>query len=1046
MRRKLLILTAFVLFIAQASASFNSGSQLCVLASSTQTCSAKCTSINAACGDVCDGSDCFLCEGSAYCSNSGWKGYYCVCACNTGYVPSGTTCKKTNGQTCTSSTECASGCCRDNVCSNTQTYYYDVDNDGYGTSSSRTLCLPSGYYRATQSGDCADSNADRNPGVAEICNIVDDNCDGTINEGCDDDNDNYADSSMTCSGSWMDNGVSRSCSSNGNDCNDGNANIHPGVTDNCNGVDDDCDGSTDEDGGCAINYVCSSGKCVSTLSANGVACTLDSQCTSGNCVYKADGSSKVCCDTSCSSTCKACDSDGVGCVEMGDGKDPRDDCGDCQACYHSSCLFYDSKDGCPAGYSCNGLGECKLDDGQFCNNDPSKCASNVCIGGTCLPVCDSSRDCDGKSTYSGTWYYCTRDGGSWAWRTNNDPDRCTYNKATRIDESCGSYTSCTNICTLSGTSSNYRCSSNECIKETAPCTEPCDDLFYCSGGSCLGGACGTTNCPSDYCSGTMCYKYAATCSRYCSSGSCPSSCTCTPTATYACNSASLCTTFTASSTTYYCTNEGGSYAWRTSDRCGACHKCSSGSCIVDDSEGGCSSDSTCVSGTCKLKDGYYCNNDPNLCASGNCVSGTCVPTCDSSRDCDSISTYGGTRYCTKDGNSWDWRTSSDPDRCIISGTTKIDETECSSYTSCGNICTQSGTKNNYRCSSNVCTVQSVACTNTCDNGFYCSSGSCSSGPCRTSACPADSCSGDTCLDYPSSCNTFCTLGICPSTCACTPITYTCSEANNCQKIIISGTTYYCTNYGGSWAWRTSTASPSCTTNGCYTGSCSSSGTCAVYTSGKHNCGTCKACDSTGTCANVPNGLDNVEDDCPLENCNKGFCNGNGACAAYSDSRQHGCNTCYICSDYDVGCESFEGTPDPDDEVDYCPDTIGTWGSCIRLYSDVCSTAGNKYKTDIVRYCSKGACVNMIYNDIQSCTVNTDGLSCNGGVCVSGSCNNQYDSEKIVCEGKGYTWLPTLPSSNWKSGNPQCVGNDVNANGQRNEYLVYYRIKGVSQQT
>jgi len=38
----------------------------------------------------------------------------------------------------------------------------------------------------------------------------------------------------------------RSATCGGTDCNDGNAAVHPGVTEACNGVDDDCDAVVDE--------------------------------------------------------------------------------------------------------------------------------------------------------------------------------------------------------------------------------------------------------------------------------------------------------------------------------------------------------------------------------------------------------------------------------------------------------------------------------------------------------------------------------------------------------------------------------------------------------------------------------------------------------------------------------------------------------------------------------------------------------------------------------------------------------------------------------
>ena len=63
-------------------------------------------------------------------------------------------------------------------------YYLDVDRDGYGTSSSKCLCAPAAPYDSLYATDCNDANATVHPGATEICNGIDDNCDGQVDEDC----------------------------------------------------------------------------------------------------------------------------------------------------------------------------------------------------------------------------------------------------------------------------------------------------------------------------------------------------------------------------------------------------------------------------------------------------------------------------------------------------------------------------------------------------------------------------------------------------------------------------------------------------------------------------------------------------------------------------------------------------------------------------------------------------------------------------------------------------------------------------------------------
>ncbi len=118
-----------------------------------------------------------------------------------------------------------------------QVWYKDTDGDGYAETSAATLnqCLrPTGYKAASEltstTGDCNDNNAAIKPGVAEVCDGIDNNCNSMIDEGAlltfyrDMDNDGFGNPAIS----------QQACSApvgyvtNNTDCNDNDALEKPG--------------------------------------------------------------------------------------------------------------------------------------------------------------------------------------------------------------------------------------------------------------------------------------------------------------------------------------------------------------------------------------------------------------------------------------------------------------------------------------------------------------------------------------------------------------------------------------------------------------------------------------------------------------------------------------------------------------------------------------------------------------------------------------------------------------------------------------------------
>ena len=149
----------------------------------------------------------------------------------------------------TNSTDCNDG---DGSVNSPQSYFVDADLDGYGSTTTAMVCsstATSGY--SNNSLDCNDSNGAVHPGATEICgNSVDDNCNGSVDEGCtvytfyqDLDLDGYGNPNVSSTSSTPN--PPTGYVTVAGDCNDGNGAINPSAAEVCNGLDDNCDGTID---------------------------------------------------------------------------------------------------------------------------------------------------------------------------------------------------------------------------------------------------------------------------------------------------------------------------------------------------------------------------------------------------------------------------------------------------------------------------------------------------------------------------------------------------------------------------------------------------------------------------------------------------------------------------------------------------------------------------------------------------------------------------------------------------------------------------------
>lgn len=150
--------------------------------------------------------------------------------------------------------------------------FADGDGDGYGSGAAFYGTTPCGPGFVLAAGDCDDTRANVFPGAVEICDGLDNDCDGVIDDGItftyfpDSDGDGWGSAAgglLTCNppgGYVLTTG----------DCDDTRPSVYPGASEICDGLDNDCNGSIDPG---FITTYCTAGTtvlgCVPSISGQG---------------------------------------------------------------------------------------------------------------------------------------------------------------------------------------------------------------------------------------------------------------------------------------------------------------------------------------------------------------------------------------------------------------------------------------------------------------------------------------------------------------------------------------------------------------------------------------------------------------------------------------------------------------------------------------------------------------------------------------------------------------------------------------------------------
>lgn len=364
---------------------------------------------------------------------------------------------------------------KDNDCNGKVDEGCDDDKDGFCDAAMATLGFPLTCPKG--GGDCDDSATKSYPGAVEFCDDADQNCNNQVDEGCDKDKDNWCDAAMITVG-----GPSI-CINGGGDCNDQSADVRPDAKEACNNLDDDCNTLIDESFP-DLTLPCSGGK--GACKANGfkicAADGLSAVCSvqpglpqteiCDNIDNDCDGNLDEGCDDDFDSYCDAT----MGVIGMpqaclAGAGDCNDDNPDVRPGAKELCNIID--DDCD-GKTDSEDGDLLIDDVQFCETQGGVCKGAKKNGSLCL---------------GGIWAKCgVNQYTSWngLYKATDDCDNADNNCDGSTDEGCDAdqdgycsalktITGAPKVCTVGGVTHSGDCDDGNPLRYPGA-DEWCDDV------------------------------------------------------------------------------------------------------------------------------------------------------------------------------------------------------------------------------------------------------------------------------------------------------------------------------------------------------------------------------------------------------------------------------------------------------------------------------------------------------------------------------------------------------------------------------------------